>query len=167
MQNLLDLAKRFLKGAMVLTLALMVLMVFFNVILRYFFNSGLELTEELGRYLFVWLIFLGVISAFARGTHIRVDSIVRLLPIHLQKIADILGDILMLICTTLIFMGCIRLMILNWDNLLPISEIPVGVLYMAGIPCSFCVGFMLIERLIKKLAGKFPAAIKVTEGENK
>ena len=40
-------------------LALMVVLVFGNVVMRYAFNSGFTLSEELSRWLFVWLTFLG------------------------------------------------------------------------------------------------------------
>ena len=47
----------------VVSLALMVIMVFSNVVLRYVFNSGITATEELSRFLFLWLIFIGAIVA--------------------------------------------------------------------------------------------------------
>ena len=46
-----------------LCLALMVVMVFGNVVLRYGFNSGITVSEELSRWLFVWMTFLGAIVA--------------------------------------------------------------------------------------------------------
>ena len=38
-------------------LAIMVVLVFGNVVLRYGFNSGITTSEELSRWLFVWLTF--------------------------------------------------------------------------------------------------------------
>ena len=42
---------------MVACLAGMVVMVFGNVVLRYGFNSGITASEELSRWLFVWMTF--------------------------------------------------------------------------------------------------------------
>ena len=41
----------------------MVVLVFGNVVLRYVFNSGIAVSEELSRWLMVWLTFLGAIVA--------------------------------------------------------------------------------------------------------
>lgn len=41
-----------------LALAVMVVMVFGNVVLRYAFNSGITVSEEVSRWLFVWITFL-------------------------------------------------------------------------------------------------------------
>ena len=41
----------------------MVVLVFANVLLRYGFNSGITLSEELSRWLFVWMTFLGAVVA--------------------------------------------------------------------------------------------------------
>ena len=50
-------AERLLRWLMVIIIASMALLVFLNVVLRYGFNSNLTITEEMGRYLFVWLTF--------------------------------------------------------------------------------------------------------------
>ncbi|MEO5883317.1 MAG: TRAP transporter small permease subunit, partial [Caldimonas sp.] len=42
-------------------LATMVVLVFGNVVLRYGFNSGITASEELSRFLFVWLTFMGAV----------------------------------------------------------------------------------------------------------
>ena len=44
---------------MVACLAVMVLLLFGNVALRYLFNSGINVSDELSRLAFVWMIFLG------------------------------------------------------------------------------------------------------------
>ena len=47
-----------------------------QVIMRTFFVGSAPWTEELGRYLFVWAVYLGAIAAVIRGTHIRVTFLV-------------------------------------------------------------------------------------------
>ena len=48
-------------------LAVMVVLVFGNVVLRYGFNSGITVSEELSRWLFVWMTFLGAIVGLQRA----------------------------------------------------------------------------------------------------
>ena len=56
-----------LSRLMAASLAVMVVLVFTNVVLRYALNSGIAVSEELSRWLFVWLTFLGGIVALHRG----------------------------------------------------------------------------------------------------
>ncbi len=54
---------RWINLLIALALAVMVVMVFGNVVLRYAFNSGIAISEEVSRWLFVWITFLGAIVA--------------------------------------------------------------------------------------------------------
>src|ERR1044071_5239706 len=58
-ERLVDLYCRLLKVAIAACLAAMVVLVFTNVVMRYLFNSGIPTSEELSRWLLVWLTFLG------------------------------------------------------------------------------------------------------------
>jgi hypothetical protein len=61
--------------AMALCLAVMALAVFINVVLRYGFGSGIAVSEELSRLLFVWLVFIGAAAAYPRGEHMAFTSL--------------------------------------------------------------------------------------------
>ena len=148
---ILNAAERLLRWIMVLIIAAMTILVFLNVVLRYGFNSNLTMTEEVGRYLFVWLTFLGAISAFVRGRHVRVDTIVNRFPSWLKRVVSVAGDIGMLVCCGMIAVGCWRLTLLNTANYLPVSGIPASVLYFSGIPFSVCVGIALLVRLWRNM----------------
>ena len=65
MQKIVDGYFTVLKLAIVACLAIMVVLVFGNVVLRYAFNMGITVSEELSRFLFVWLTFLVRSSPFA------------------------------------------------------------------------------------------------------
>ena len=60
--------------------AAIVLLTFIQVVLRYFFGNPQAWAEEVSRYLFVWITFLGIAVAFSRDSHIRLDALVGLLP---------------------------------------------------------------------------------------
>lgn len=61
-------------------LAATVLLGLTQVVLRYVFNAPLTWSEEAGRYLFVWSVFLGMAIAYGRGEHVKVTTLVDLLP---------------------------------------------------------------------------------------
>ena len=48
---------------MVICLAVMVVLLFGNVAMRYLFNSGINASDEVSRLAFVWMIFLGSVLA--------------------------------------------------------------------------------------------------------
>jgi TRAP-type transport system small permease protein len=62
-------AERSVEALMALDLALIVVLVFSNVVGRYGFGSGFAGAEEVSRLLFVWLVFLGAILALRRRAH--------------------------------------------------------------------------------------------------
>jgi C4-dicarboxylate transporter DctQ subunit len=62
------------------------LLLFVNVILRYFFNSAIFWTEEVLRYLIVWITFVGAATCITKGSHISLDTILVFLPENQRKI---------------------------------------------------------------------------------
>jgi len=145
-------AERLLRWLMVLIIGAMTVLVFVNVVLRYGFNSNLTITEEIGRYFFVWLTFLGGVSAFVRNRHVRVDTFLLLMSVKLQRVVGILSDLAMLACCGLILIGGWQLTHSNINNYLPISDLPVATLYFASVPFSVIVGAILLVRLWRLLS---------------
>ena len=69
-------ACRALEAVIAAMLAVMVVLVFGNVVLRYGFNSGITVSEEVSRWLFIWMTFLGAIVALREHGHLGVDMVV-------------------------------------------------------------------------------------------
>src|SRR3954454_6958171 len=87
---------KLLRFVIVPCLALMVVMVFGNVVLRYAFNSGITVSEELSRWLFVWMTFLGSVVAVSTHSHLGTDTLVSRLPRAGKKACFVAAHILML-----------------------------------------------------------------------
>lgn len=88
-----------------LALAIMVVLVFGNVVLRYAFNSGITVSEEVSRWLFVWVTFLGAAVAVKERGHLGTDFLVARLPVLGKKVCLVVGHLLMLYATWLLFSG--------------------------------------------------------------
>jgi len=80
------------RGASV-ALAASVVLVSFQIFLRFVFNTPLTWTEEVDRYLFVWSVYLGSAVAVAKKAHIRVTIFIELGGPKLEKISQILDKI--------------------------------------------------------------------------
>lgn len=143
---------------MIICLALMVIMVFGNVVLRYGFNSGITESEELSRWLFVWVIFMGAIVAVRERTHMGTDMLVALLPKPLQQASLFIGHVLMLFATWLMFKGSLVQTQLNWESMAPVTGLSQAWLYAAGIVFAASTGVMLLLDLWKVATGELTLA---------
>ncbi|MEA3478133.1 MAG: TRAP transporter small permease [Bacteroidota bacterium] len=79
--------------AIALIFGVIICVMFAQVVFRYIFNNSLSWSEELIRYLFVWLTFLGGTLAIKNKTHIGVDFFIELLPVKYMKYIRILNQI--------------------------------------------------------------------------
>jgi TRAP-type C4-dicarboxylate transport system permease small subunit len=159
---------RLLKVTIVVCLALMVVLVFGNVVLRYAFNSGITVSEELSRWLFVWLVFLGAIVAMKEHAHLGMDSVVARLPIWGKKACFVLSHVLMLYCVYLFFVGTWAQTVINIGVAAPATGLSSGFFY--GIGLVFCVTsfLVLLYDLYQMLAGKLSddELIQIKESED-
>ena len=96
---------RLLEAVIALFLLVMVILVFGNVVLRYAFNSGITVSEELSRWLFVWLTFLGAVVALHEHAHLGTDVLVGRLGTGGKKACLVIGHLLMLWISWLLFKG--------------------------------------------------------------
>ncbi len=67
-------------------LAAMTLLVFFEVVLRFGFNTGFMWTQELTLHLSFWMVLFGVSYGIKVGSHIGVDALVKILPPMVRRI---------------------------------------------------------------------------------
>jgi TRAP-type transport system small permease protein len=137
-----------------LLLALMVVLVFTNVVLRYGFNSGITESEELSRWFFVWLTFLGAVIAVHEHGHLGTDFLIGRLNVKGQKICLVLGYILMLFMCWLIFKGSLEQTMINMSVQAPATGLSQAWFYSAGIVLAISAALMLALDFIKLLTGQ-------------
>ena len=143
-----------LKFLIALFLAIMVVLVFGNVVLRYAFNSGITVSEEVSRWLFVWLTFLGAIIAMREHGHLGVDTLVKRLPVLGKKGCLIASQLLMLYATWLFLVGSWEQTVINWDVAAPASGLSTGWFYGVGIVFSISTGLILLNDLYRAVSGQ-------------
>ncbi|MFJ7509017.1 TRAP transporter small permease [Peribacillus simplex] len=134
---------------MAAALAIMVVLVFGNVVLRYFFNSGITWSEEMSRYLFIWLTFLGAIGAFKNKEHLGVDMVIKRLPNKMKKVVLVISDLMMLFVLLLILDGSWKMTLINIDSTAPATGMPLAFVYGTGILVSVSMGSMIIYNLYR------------------
>ncbi|WP_252374344.1 TRAP transporter small permease [Hydrogenophaga sp. 2FB] len=135
-------------------LATMVLLVFGNVVLRYAFNSGITVSEELSRWLFVWMIFLGAIVAVKEQRHLGTDVLVSRLPPAGRKACLLIAQLLMLWVHGLLLSGAWTQAHINWDVRAPVSGLSAAIFYASGIVFAAAAGFLLLRQFWHGLTGR-------------
>jgi TRAP-type C4-dicarboxylate transport system permease small subunit len=167
MTKLIDSYGRLLEMLMALMLAVMVLLVFGNVVLRYAFNSGISVSEELSRWFFVWLTFLGAIVAVKDRAHLGTDMLVSRLSPFGKKLCLIAGQLLMLCITWLVFQGSSAQTLLNMDTEAPSSGLSMGLFYGVGVLFAVSTALLLLRELWLVLSGQLSDAelVMVKESE--
>ncbi len=140
--------------SIVLLLVGMTGMVFLNVVLRYGFNSGLVMSEELSRFFFVWLTFIGAVLAFAEHGHLGVETMVRMFGRRGRIICMFLSNLLILLCVAVLFWGSWLQAPINATMRSPVAGMPLA--YVYGITMFTAVGVAIIAiwRLFKILTGR-------------
>lgn len=158
---------RILSWLIALALALMVVLVFTNVVLRYAFSSGITVSEELSRWLFVWLTFLGAVVAMREGAHLGSDTLVSRLPLAGKKLFFVLGHLLMLFVCWLLFRGSYEQTLINLSSSSAVMEVSMGIFYASGLVTAVLVALILVHKLWRLLTGQLAEAelIGVRESE--
>ena len=147
-------SNKLLNMAIAFSLAAMSLAVFGNVVLRYVFNSGLTWSEEMSRFLFVWMVFLGAIAALKDKMHLGVDIVVNALPKGLQKVVFLISNAIVLYLLWLVLDGSLKMTILNMNSTGPATGMPLSYLYGIGIISSIWMMILIIASLLKAIRGK-------------
>ena len=123
-----------------IALALMVVLVFGNVVLRYAFNSGISLSEELSRWLFVWMTFLGAITALGDRAHLGTDMLVGRLGRRGKQLCLALAYLAMLGVCWLVFRA--------------VMEVSMAWFYASGIVFAVLGALIVLRDLLRLLGGK-------------
>lgn len=154
MNKLIDHYCKFISYLIAAILAVMVVLVFGNVFMRYALNSGFTLSEELSRWLFVWLTFLGAVAALRENGHLGTDMLVGRLGPMGKKICMGVSLVLMLFCCWLIFKGSYDQMMINLDSTSAVMEASMGWFYASGVVFAVLSAPILLGDLWRLLTGQ-------------
>ena len=145
---------RIVEVILVLLLAGMVVMVFTNVVLRYGFNTGINFSEEMSRYFFVWLTFTGAVLTFRDHAHIGVETMVRLFGRRGRLICMALTNAIIVLCAAVLFYGTWMQHDINAS--MSAAVVGISMIWVFGIGYFTAVGIGLIAlvRLLRIVTGR-------------
>ncbi len=142
---------RILELILVAILSVMVILVFGNVVARYVFNSAITWAEEVARFLFVWLTFVGASFGLMKGLHLGMDIIVARLKPHTRIVVDVVNCFITLIFLGVWAVGGIHLIEANLSFMSPATGFSMGLVYMIGPLAALLMSVDIVGRLAASL----------------
>lgn len=162
-----DRIDRFEENFLLLLLLVSVILIFMQVVMRYVFQNSLSWSEELGRYLFIWLTWLSTGYAVRQKRHLRIEMVGDLLSERGKLILDIAA--MTMWCAFTIFLVVkgwgITSMIFRRGQLTAALEIPAAFTYAAVPVGAAIMAARLVDETLKqcrRLAGMY-----MREGEER
>ena len=131
----------------VVLLSIMVVIVGMNVVLRYVFRTGVIWSEEFVRYAYVWVIFLGSVTAVRDNGHINFDLIVSRLSRKTARIVLCAGDLLVIVFQVILVVYGVQMISLTDGMTSPVMTASMPLVYLV-FPLS---GLLMILAMLKLL----------------
>ena len=118
---------------------------FVAVVCRYAFNNSLVWSEELTRYLFIWIVFLGAAVGVRRRAHIAIDVFMgRLGPLG-DSLLTLLERLATVAFAALVGIPGWAFVRIGMSNLSPALEIPMGYVYAAPVVGSVLIALYALH----------------------
>lgn len=140
-------------------LAIMIFLMFMNVVLRYLFSKGFAWSEEIARICFIYLVYLGSIEAAKDNRHLLIDTVLLKLKPVPQKIVYTLIQVCIIWLMSILTVGSWGLMMQNLHDKWVATHLPITVVYLAG----FLMGLAIIAISITNIIHLFVSKKSVAE----
>ncbi|WP_103335874.1 TRAP transporter small permease [Pseudotabrizicola formosa] len=150
---------RFLDILLAVLLSAMALMVFVNVVMRYTMNSGLPLSDELARFAFVWLTFIGAVVVYHHRQHMGMETVVAQFGTRGRLVLMGLSDVMILGCAIVLTHGTWKQLPINASMSAPVSGLSMAWVYGIGLFTGAGIIAITVERLFRLVTGR------ITESE--
>ena len=137
----------------VLFSVVMTIIVFVQVVMRYVFNSAFPWAEELSRYLFIWIIYLGISYSCRTRRHVRVTFLLERFPDTVYRIVMVLGDLLFLFYCIVVAAYGIRLNINTYQLKQFISAVRVSYVfvYISVVVSALLCCVRIVQNIVHKI----------------
>lgn len=112
-----------------------------QVLFRYVVNRPLSWTEELARFSFVWIVFLGAALGVRYASHLGVDVLLNSLNERIRTAVVTFTQGLVLLMLLALIRESLQVSLFNMAQISPALELPMGIPYLA-LPVGFFLMFV-------------------------
>jgi len=135
-----------LRAVMVVLLGVLVVAVTANVFGRFLLNRSLASSDELSRFLFVWVIFLGAALAHLHREHIAVDLFVKRLPPSLARPVAVLQELLIGIVLVALLISARQVFLVD-SGVSPLLRVPLSWIDASVPLCALVMLLITVHRI--------------------
>lgn len=145
---------KYLEESLLLVLGtVMTIVTALQVFMRHVMNSSLSWSEELARYCFIWLVYIGISYGVKMQRHIKVDALLHFLKDRQKIYLSLIANLIFLAFSIfiVIYGYDISRQLLGWGQTSPALHIPMGIVYLAT-PVGFAItSIRLIQQIILQI----------------
>ena len=151
MRRFIDAYYRLLNLLLIATVAVLVIPVAIQILSRYtaLIPSWIW-TEEMARFLFIWMIMIGSMVAIRDGAHFDVDLWPQLTP-RVDALLRVVSDLFVLVMALVFIWYGIRFVQFGWDQTSELAELPMAWIFVAWPLAGFTWLVFLGERFLAHL----------------
>lgn len=124
-----------------------------QVFMRYVMKASLSWSEEIARYMFIWMVYIGISYGVKQSKHIKIDAAVNIFPRIIRKYLYILSDFIFLFFSVVIVIKSkeVSSLIFKLGQVSPATGIAMGYVYLA-VPIGLSlVCIRLVQRIFFKI----------------
>lgn len=141
-------------GAMLVAICAIV---FAGVFFRYFLQIGLGWTEELARYLQIWLTFVGATVAVKRWAHFQLTLVNQWIPAGVRRFTQIFAIAVVVALAAIMIKNGIDITRVTWNQASPVMGWRIGYLYLISPVSGVLMIFFALRHLVITLrSGDLP-----------
>ncbi len=137
---------RFLQSLSAILFITIVVVTFGQVVLRYVFKSPVFWAEEVARYAFIWMSFIGAAVAIALDAHANISFVLNALPHKARKVVQAIGRVLSIAFFAVVGYSALRIAVSAASDRSPALGLPMSAVYLA-LPFAsvFAVAYLVIS----------------------
>ncbi len=128
-------------------LAIMCALVFANVLTRYVFHYAIPWSEEMARFLEIWVCFLGAALLYKEDGHMGLDILVKVLPKQLARLCQVIVDLIVLYIAWLIGSGGYQLTVSNMAWKAPATGLSYAWKFGITVVSASLIGIFALTKL--------------------
>jgi TRAP-type C4-dicarboxylate transport system permease small subunit len=130
---------RMINWVLVVLMAVMVVVIALQVWYRFILNNPLDWSEELGRYVFVWISFLGSAAGVRYQVHLGIDVLEKIVgPVVFRYVVALINFLIQIFLLFVIYWGFTLLTVVRFQTspsmlipmTYPYAAVPVGAIFM-------------------------------------
>lgn len=140
----------FLEVFAIFAFILLIFLTFFQVCSRYIFQAPITFSEEMGRFLFIWMSLLGAAIAMKHDKHIRLDLFHGRIRPSLRHLLDAIVFLLIFGFSVLVLVQSVKLSGATTRQIAPVSRIPMAYMYLILPISALFMGCYAMRHLISR-----------------